>query len=228
MVDNPDSNSSGSPDDLIAKCQRLLDEYWQELLSSETTTDQHMPEDTANLRPLIAKSINSNTKSYRYVLPTQILAKLADETLDCRCVQANRKNASGNFDARSICKKVIVPFDKNHENVLGGSSEPYVNNPLRIPEVSRKYRDNQKDKEGWDTLCIVLELIENKRDIEFTKSVFKITLTEIYQKLSQMKVTYPVPKRVSLNQILSLITRFQEIRSGGDHLLALSAALWKP
>lgn len=91
----------------------------------------------------IHRAINSATKSYHYVLPTQLIAKLADPSLDCRCLQVAR-GGQGAFDARTIAHKVVVPFDQSNNNVLGGSPEPYVNNPLRVPEVSAQYRKLRK------------------------------------------------------------------------------------
>ena len=96
-------------------------------------------------------STNSPTKTYRYVLPTQVLSKLADSSLDSRCLQASR-GGYGAFDARTVAHEVIVPFDQQNENVLGGSQEPYVSNPLRVSEVSAINRGAQKNKLGWDQL----------------------------------------------------------------------------
>ena len=92
-------------------------------------------------------STNSPTKTYRYVLPTQVLSKLADSSLDSRCLQASR-GGYGAFDARTVAHEVIVPFDQQNENVLGGSQEPYVSNPLRVSEVSAINRGAQKNKLG--------------------------------------------------------------------------------
>lgn len=207
-------------DGLVQNCGALLRKYWENSLISQTSPILEPPK----LCQLISDSVNSKTISYRYVLPTQLIAKVANSSLDCRCIQVSRRG-TGNFDARSICKKVIVPFDKDNEEVLGGSPEPYVNNPLRVPEISSSHRSGQKDKDGWDKLCVLLETVERKNDPEFTESMLKKTLAEIYKRLSQTKVTYPIPRRVSLGQVLALIAQFQSIPSGGDHLLAVTAAL---
>ena len=111
--------------------------------------------------------------------------------------------------------------------MLGGSQEPYVNNPLRVPEVSPKYRYAQKDKPGWDELLIVLDAIERKANQDFTHRVFRQVLTEIYWRLSSVRVVYPAPRRVSLNKTMEVIEEFLAAHSGGDRLLALSCALFK-
>lgn len=209
--------------DLVEKCRDVLKREWEKVSSSEglLETGNNLTNDFIEV---IARSINSKTKSYRYVLPTQLVAKLADPGLDCRCLQAGR-GGDGAFDARSVAHKVIVPFDKANENVLGGSPEPYVNNPLRRPELSRKYRNQQKDKAGWDDLCLIVETIENERSQELTLTIFRRTLSEIYRRLTQTRVTYSVPKRISTNQLLGMIDAFIKVGSGGDRVLTISTAL---
>ncbi len=110
--------------------------------------------------------------------------------------------------------------------MLGGSPEPYVNNPLRVPEVSREYRSAQKNQEDWDHLCAVLDAVEERQDPLFTESVLKQVLTLIYYRLSEIRVAYPTPMRISLDSALLLIERFLSQLSGGDRLLALTSALF--
>lgn len=178
----------------------------------------------SKLKDLIHSCVNTQTKTYRYVLPTQLVAKAADPSLDSRCVQASR-GGKGAFDARSVCDEVIAHFDKENHNVLGGSPEPYVNNPLRVPEVTKQHRKRQKDKRGWDALCSVLEKVETKQDTGFTLGILKQTLLEIHKRLSAVQVQYPVPRRISLEQTKKLIQDFLSAKSGGDRVLALTSAL---
>jgi len=56
--------------------------------------------------------------------------------------------------------------------------------------------------------------------------VFKQVLTEIYRRLSEVRVTYPAPMRISLEDTSRLIEDFLRVRSGGDRLLALTSALF--
>lgn len=211
--------------DLFQRCQEVLSPTWESLsrdLAQELTFDVVV--NNEELRQAICRCVNSKTKSYRYVLPTQLVAKLADSSLDCRCIQASR-GRRGDFDARSICDQIIVPFDRQNHNVLGGAPEPYVNNPLRVPEVSTAYRARQKDKQGWDDLIFVLQQVEKKRDPNFTELVFKQTLIEIYRRLSIIQVTYPIPKRISLKRTKELIEMYLSISSGGERALTIVSAL---
>lgn len=210
---------------LTDKAGEILQAEWKkvsELAEAGKLTDVL---DDPKLFQAVKDSINSATKTYRYVLPTQVVSKLADPSLDSRSLQAARAKR-GSFDARSMAHRVIVPFDQRNESVLGGSQEPYINNPVRVPEVSSKYRKPQKDKTGWDRLRFVLDTIEKKNDPNFTLQVFRQILTEIYRRLSTVRVVYGVPRRVSLKKTIEVIQTFLADHSGGDRLMALTSALF--
>ncbi len=211
---------------LIEEGAKILAKHWQEIekIAHEKGVLPDVIKDQA-LVEAISRSINSGTKSYRYVLPTQILAKLVDPSVDCHALQAGQGNEKA-FDARSICGRVIVPFDHDHENVLGGSGDPYVNNPLRGPELSDKFITDKKDKPGWRDLCAVTDAIEGKQSPDFTNAIFLQVLVEVYRRMAVTTVTYPVPRRTSLEQCLAVSEKFLEETSGGDRLMALCSALF--
>jgi len=210
---------------LIEKCKEKLEDIWEEVQDDYENNSGDYIEDE-NMLFAIKRSINSASKSYRYVLPTQLLSKFVEPELDCRCLQAARGGTSA-FDARSIAHKVIVPFDRQNNMVLGGSPEPYVNNPLRYPEISKEYRDKQKNKKGWDDLYLVLNTIQEKNDKYLTEKALKQTFREILRRLEVTRVTYPVPARISLTQAVKLIEDFISISSGGDRVQAIVTALIK-
>jgi len=119
----------------------------------------------------------------------------------------------------------MVPFDRDNHNVLGGAPEPYVNNPLRVPEVSEGHRGRQKDKKGWDDLIFVLQEVEERHDPHFATQLFQQVLIEIHRRLSVVKVAYPTPKRISLKQTEWLVTQYLSAQSGGERVLTITAAL---
>ena len=119
------------------KCAELLDRRWNFLskkLESEAFVEP-LSEEHSRIKRLIVESLTGRIKSYHYVLPTQLLAKCVDPKLDCHSLQT-AYNKRGSFDARTIAHGVLVPFDQSNHRVLGGSAEPYVNNPLRYPVKS--------------------------------------------------------------------------------------------
>ncbi len=205
--------------------REALAQSWSEVSALAESGPLQNVLDDEQLVAAIRSSVNSPTKTYRYVLPAQVLAKVVDPSLDCRCLQASR-GGPGAFDARSFAHDVIVPFDRANHNVLGGSEEPYVSKPLREPEVTAAHRRSKKNKPGWDQLAHVLQEVENRGDPEFTRCVLRQILVEIHARLAGAHVVYPVPRRISLERALALIDTFFEERSGGDRFQAVLAALF--
>ena len=192
---------------------------------SNKSLDSLLPNHRA-VRERIVACLTSSTKSYHYVLPTQLLCKCVNGYLDCHSLQAAYKKP-GAFDAKTIAHEVIVPFDQANHRVLGDSVEPYVNNPLRCQAVIKQYRSQQKNKEDWDRLIAVLDAVETARNPGFTQDVFYQVLVEIYRLLAGVQVIYAVPNRVSLRQTTDLVTRFTAGKSGGDCIEAVCTALFR-
>lgn len=209
------------------KCITYLYDQWEQIiLIEENNLDEPLSEDFSELKALIKECLTSKTKTYRYVLPTQLLCKSVDSSLDCRSIQV-AWGVEGAFDARSIAHEVIVPFDRENHNVLGGSPEPYVNNPLRCPAVTKEYRSKQKNQTDWDKLIEILDTVQKENNTEFTKSAFDQVLYEIYQQLAEVRVTYPTPNRISIENTLSLIRSYLAEKSGGERMEAISTALFE-
>ncbi len=212
---------SKHPGSLALDAKRILEGSWKHIQSGAgDRASGSVPE---RIRDAIEKSINSSVKTYRYVLPTQLLAKLANPSLDCRVVQQSAE-MEGSYDARTLCRKVIVPFDRENHKVLGGSGDPYVNNPLRIPAITKQHRSAQMHPEGFDALCEVLEYVEN--DQARCKTVFDIVLAVIFERLQKVEIVYPVPNRSSLAQVASVVATFLSHRTGGVRMQAVAAGLF--
>lgn len=218
--------SKKSSKELVTAARQLLESYWQSICQTAEVGDlKDVLEDVA-LRQMIRESVRSKTKTYRYVLPTQILAKAVDASVDVRSLQVH-KGKEGAFDARSVAHEVVVPFDQQNHRVLGGSAEPYVSNPLRVPAVMRKHSDAQRNKVGWGYLCQVLDAVEKHADPTFTRLVLNQVLIEVYRQLGEVQVSYPVPLRVSVRNALWLIEHFLSAQSGGDRTQAVACALFE-
>lgn len=212
----------------VERCQDFLCSRWKTVvvaMESGESADTLIPEH-AELREPIVSCLTSRIKSYHYVLPTQILSKCVDASLDSHSLQASY-GEPGAFDARTIAHKVIVPFDRENHSVLGGSAEPYVNNPLRFPAVTDKFRSQQKNKADWDKLVALLDTVEQQSDPDFTEKVFGQILVEIFRLLANVQVLYPTPNRVSLADTAQIIKEFTITRSGGDRIEAVCAALFR-
>ncbi|MHB8156003.1 MAG: restriction endonuclease, SacI family [Desulfocucumaceae bacterium] len=212
----------------VTKCGEYLSARWEHIslaMGKGTFKDPLLP-GNEKLVERISACIDSSIKTYHYVLPTQILCKCVDPKLDCHSLQT-AYNKPGAFDARTVAHEVIVPFDQANHRVMGGSSEPYVNNPLRCPAVIKRYAKQQKNKVDWGNLIEVLDAVEESDSETFTKQVFDQILALIYRQLSEAQVVYPVPNRISLHQTLELISTYTADKSGGDRVEAVCTALFK-
>ncbi len=214
--------------DFRARCAAYLAERWhsaieqhESALAESSTPLQNRPD----LIDLIHDCLTSKSKSYHYVLPTHLLAKCVNPSLDAHSIQVSY-GGSGAFDARSLAHGVIVPFDQANFCVLGGAPEPYANNPLRIPAVTPAYASAQKQQNDWAKLIAVLDAVENAADPAFTAEVFDGVLLEIYRLLADVKVTYPTPNRISLDGTHDLVQQYLAEKSGGDRMEVLTTALF--
>lgn len=212
----------------LEKCRDYLEKRWQHICNEteEKSGKEPLGNDFKEIKSLIVDCLTSNIKTYHYVLPTQLLSKCVNPDLDSHSLQT-AYGQRGAFDARTIAHGAIVPFDKANYNVLGGSPEPYVNNPLRCPAIAAEYRSQQKNKTDWDKLISVLDFIETKNDSKITKAVFDQVLFEIHKLLADVLVIYPTPNRISLNQTIQIISRFTADKSGGDRIEAVCTALFR-
>lgn len=106
-------------------------------------------------------------KTYRYILVTALLAKAVNEDVNILSLQKGDGTA-GKYDARSLCHKVVVPFEAlKLPHCLGGSNEPYLNKPARFVSLSP---DNAvrtgKDKQT------LLSLIDSLSQIKTSEQAF--------------------------------------------------------
>lgn len=112
----------------------------------------------------IAKTINivltGTHKTYRYILVNALLAKATNEKVNALSLQKG-DGKGGKFDARSLCHKVIVPFEKLElPGCLGDSNEPFLNKPARFVSLSTTNAVRAgKDRETLENLISILSQI---------------------------------------------------------------------
>lgn len=215
---------------LAYSCNIYLRQRWEEIKDRFANSAPAIPDapldESSELSSLIRDCLQSPVFSYHYVLPTQLLAKAVDPNLNAHALQVGYE-AAGSFDARTIAHSIIVPFDRENERVLGGSPEPYVNNPLRVPAVTAEHRGQQKNKTDWDKLVAVLATVENNPDPTFARTVFDQVLFEIYRMLAGASVIYPTPNRISLDRTTHLVQQYLAAKSGGERAEAICTALFR-
>jgi len=205
----------------------LLESHWSVVVAdaSAKADVRYLSDD--DLREAIHASVNHKQVAYRFCLPIQLLGKVTNPELDCLRLQKRKGDPSDvtGWDARSLGSKVIAPFNQKQENILGTSSDPYVGNPMRIPRMERDDQ-SKKDLAGWNMLVKVLEQVESRGSPVFTETAFRQVLLEMFRRQRTLHFVYPLPPRISLEDVLSVTKRFLEERSGGDRCLAVCSALF--
>jgi hypothetical protein len=115
----------------------------------------------------LRKVILGDHKTYRYVLVTALLAKAVDGRVNPLALQAGA-DLKGAYDARSLCHKVFVPFERDFlHSGLGGSNEPFLNKPARFTHLSRTNAVRSgNDQATLELLCGLLPEIRSSGHAE--------------------------------------------------------------
>jgi hypothetical protein len=208
------SEKTISPDPNIAA--KKLRKLWDNILK----------EDSFELDANIDKLINSEFVAIRFCLPTQLLGKLTDKSLNCLCLQKGNGDDKSLWDPRGFAAKVIVPWIAETNNILGTSSDPYVSKPLRKPFLDAN-PTNVKGVEEWTLLYKILYEVEKKSSQTYTKEKLIQTLRSICKKFKDSTFEYYSPERISIDQVLTLINTYLSENSGGDRGLSVAAALFE-
>ena len=198
-----------------------LDSQWDQILAnfdSEPDTE-------------VDRFVGSSVVSIRYAFLTQILGKLADADRDLLCLQRGAPetaSAEGRWDPRSFCGRVVVPWVRRNHDVLGRSSDPYVNNPLRRPRLDEGMESlSPRNREEWDALVGYLRALQSDGRQTAVEGTVVRCLKSIARRLRAQSVTYPVPRRIGLAQLCGLLDRYLEIADGGLRPMIVATALMR-
>jgi hypothetical protein len=176
------------------------------------------------VRASITNAINAKFKLARYILPTQLLAKLENLQRNALVLQA-QSGFEGRFDARSFCKRYITKFDEENHDVLGGSDDPGVGNLWRYPQIDDTWlAKGHRAKSGGADLFAVLSFAQDNPDK--VETLLRLTLLAIAERLKKTKIVYPRPNRIALLACEALVSHFLATRTGGRRLQAVAAALF--
>ena len=199
---------------------KWLDSQWEQtLFSFESEADEE-----------IDRFIRSTIVSIRYAFFTQLLGKFADADRDLLCLQLGPRDShasvDGRWDPRSFCTRVVVPWVRRNQNVLGTSSDPYVNNPLRRPRLDEGM-DSLNNREEWNALVRLLVDLQADASPSAVEETMVRCLKAIARRLREQSVEYPVPLRIGLVQLCGLLDRYLEVSDGGLRPLIVTTALMR-
>lgn len=135
----------------------------------------------------ISEILKGTHKTYRYVLVTALLAKATNEDVDILSLQKG-DGSNGKYDARSLCHKVVVPFETiKLQGCLGNSNEPFLNKPARFVSLSMTNAVRSgKDRQTLADVITVLSAIETSSDAyKYLKSALTVMIENSQEYISK-------------------------------------------
>ena len=198
-----------------------IDQYF---VSALTETGAGLPPDVADG---VRNVLCGPHKTFRYMLFTGLLAAVSDKSLHPRCLQVNA-GVPGAFDARSLCQKVVVPFEKKMLNGrLGASNEPFANKSARF-DMIRKTNNVRKgaDQKALFMLYDVLEFVRTANE-EVRVKTFKYALSVILKLPPNKSSVTVLPPITGADIGVDAFFSFFESRTKGVSAVATLAAAYR-
>ncbi len=196
------------------------------LLAAKQTRE--MPSD--EIVELLKKVICGSHKTYRYILVTNLLAKATEPKANALCLQA-KSSLRGAFDSRSLCHKVVVPFEREYlANALGASNEPYLNKPARFKKLSLRNAVRAGiDREILSTLIQIADMVNKENGAELARKCLSACFVLLERTISNNELMNTVNTIVTpdLIDIYTFIARFIEESFEGETCAAVVGAVEK-
>lgn len=205
-----------------ADAQRTLDREWNRVLNN----DKHDYLDDPEAAQKIREVLNASQLTYKYILVTNILAKAVNPDIHYRAMQA-QWDSPGAYNARSLGHDVLVEWEKDHGERLGGSNEPFLNKPARYPSFSME--NSYRSEDAHTRLYDLLDRLEEKTESSEIDpvDVLRHTLYEISQ-LSPNTLDYDPPASdVPYADLHQLVSQYIESSGGGERLASVTAGVMK-
>lgn len=175
----------------------------------------------ARMQQLIEQVLAATDVTFKYILVTGYLAKYVNPSVHARALQVSSKLKDA-YDARSLCHKVVVGFEKTKGNLFGLSNEPFVNKPARHPEHDGK-NPQLRNKVIAQKLHDALEAANSgKAENVYLGLVHILRVGAQYaddQKEARSKA------RVNLSAVLEFIDVFLQETDGGSRLVGIWGAI---
>lgn len=191
---------------------KVLKKAWNEI---DTCGDA-----PALMRQPIEKVISASDVTFKYILVTGFLAKCINPDIHSRALQVG-STLNGAYDARSLCHKVVVGFEKEKGNLFGLSNEPFVNKPARHQEHDGK-NTQLRNKTGAQYLHLALEQAQTATAMDVYKGL--VHILRLGRKNAENQKTATVSADTNLEIISDFITQFLIETDGGCRLVGVWGA----
>lgn len=183
------------------------------------SSDDFIP--SSKIKDEVQTILTGSHLTYKYILVNALLAKSTLSNINILCLQ-KKSLLPGAYDARSLCHKVLVPFERNFLNgALGRSNEPFLNKPARYTELSLGNAVRKgKDYELLTLLYNILPTLENKDEAfsALTDSIYYLlSIAEINEEIYNIEQTSKISPNIAESFIEDLL-----IKSFGGESLVLT------
>lgn len=172
------------------------------------------------MQQLIENVLGASDVTFKYILVTGYLAKYINPSAHARAIQVG-SSLSGAYDARSLCHRVVVGFEKSKGNLFGLSNEPFVNKPARHPEHDGE-NPQLRNKIGAKTLHKALEWAQTSSRDEVYQGLVHILRVGSQHAANETQVK--VTNKVNLRAVINFTEQFLSGSDGGCRLVAVWGA----
>ncbi|HEX5443968.1 MAG TPA: restriction endonuclease, SacI family [Pirellulales bacterium] len=197
----------------LEKARKEIERAW-------TQARHAVPVPSARAIALIETILSSPNVTSKYILVTGLLGKCTDRRVHPRALQTSSR-LKHSYDARSLCHKVIVTFEKGKGDLWGLSNEPFVNKPARHPEHDKKNRQ-LRDKNLAEALHDLLEKA-NKASANEVFAMLVHALRFSKQRASS-QVIAAAEIETTYRRVVEFTTDFLKSSDGGTRLAAVVGA----
>lgn len=203
------------------EAERLLEREWNRVRNDED--GEYLG--AADVAQRIGDVLNGSQLTYKYILVTNVLAKAVNADIHYRAMQA-QSELPGAYNARSLGHQVLVEWEKEHGERLGGSNEPFLNKPARYPSFSmdNAHRSESAHRRLYDLLTDLEEGTE-RGEID-PLDALRHTLYEISE-LEPRTVDFESPSGVPFRELRRLLPEYLTESGGGERLAAVTAGVTK-
>ncbi len=175
------------------------------------------------MRRYIEEVMSAPGITFKYILVTGYLAKCVEPQVNARALQT-RSSLQGAYDARSLCHKVVVGFEKSKGNLFGLSNEPFVNKPARHPDHD-KNNPQIKNRSVAESLHEALECA----NLASLQEVFAglVHILRMGKERASEEIAALSAQEINLYRVIEFINAFLSTADGGARLVAVWAAFTK-
>ncbi len=197
----------------IEAVTRNLNRAWD--ASAEVFTNVPAP-----MKAAIDGVMSASDVTFKYILVTGYVAKATNPKIHARAIQTG-SSLRESYDARSVCHKAVVPFEKTKGNLFGLSNEPFVNKPARHQEHDGE-NDQLRNKIGARLLHTALEAAQKATAAQVFSGLAYILSRGRARAATEQQAE--VTHTVSMPRVLKFCREFIEETDGGARLVAVWGA----